>query len=141
MGIYDKRLMFTASQALSGTGAALSDIIDLSEAREIGVSGIYWVVQALTASVNTGTYTFALQTDDNSGFSTPNTLLTFSPSPTIPAGAVFSIMLPEIAAYPFERYLRVLASLGGTSPAVTVQSYLTNQPPTAWKAYPAPYQA
>ena len=145
MAIQDKRLTFTDSQALAAS-AALTDVIDLRQDRDLGPGQppLYWVLQVLAASDRTTgdeTYSFALQTDDNSGFSSPNTVATIAfPAAVVPAGAVFALALPANVGSN-ERYLRVNATLGGTTPSVTVASHLTNQHPQAWQAMPAPTQA
>ena len=35
-----------------------------------------------------------------------------------------------------ERYLRLNNTLGGTSPGVTINAFLTDQDPSSWQAYP-----
>lgn len=145
MAVQDKRLTFTASQALAAS-AALTDVIDLRQDRDLGPGQppLYWVLQVLVASDRTTgdeTYSFALQTDDNPAFSSPVTVATITfPAAAVPAGTVFAMALPANVGSN-ERYLRVNATLGGTTPSVTVASHLTNQPPQAWQAHPAPAQA
>lgn len=141
--ITDSRLLFTASQALAAT-AALTDYIDLGVDRDIGPGQpLYWVVHVLAApDATTGdeTYTFNLQTDDNAAFSSPNTVATLTVPRTAAAGAIFVGVVPPVVGSN-ERYLRVNAVLAGTTPSVTVQSYLTSEAPTAWQAHNAPFQA
>jgi hypothetical protein len=144
MAIRDNRLLFTNSQALTAS-AALADVIDLSQDRDLGPGEpVYWWLTTLTASDRTDnneTYTFALQTDDNPGFSSPDTILSFSfPAASVPAGRTFCFALPFHVGSN-ERYLRAYATLGGTTPSVTVASGLSSEPVTAWQAYPAPAQA
>ena len=145
MAVQDKRLTFTESQALTAS-AALADVVDLRQDRDLGPGQppLYWVVQALVASDRTTgdeTYSFTLQTDDNPSFSSPTVVDTITfPAAVVAAGSVFAHPLPANVGSN-ERYLRVSATLGGTTPSVTVASHLTNQHPQAWQAMPAPTQA
>ena len=132
--IIDKRNEFVASQALTAT-AVLTDSIDLSSDRDIGVGeDLYWVINQLTIAdgVSTDeTYVFTLQTDDNSGFSSPTTIATITIPRSSPAGTRWYVSLPNTN----ERYLRVNVTLGGTTPSVTVQSAIVSFAPQ-WAALP-----
>ncbi len=71
--MYDKLNTFGTDQAVTTT-AASTDIIDLGAARDIGngepLELVILVTQNVTAA-GAATVTFALETDDNAGFSSP----------------------------------------------------------------------
>lgn len=130
--IIDERLEFSDAQALTGT-AALTDVIDFGSARQLGVGEpLYWVLSVDVASDRTTgdeTYSFALQTDDNSAFSSAATLITYAfPAAVVPAGTRIAFALPTNL---IERYLRVNATLGGTTPTVTISSWIGVEPTNA----------
>ena len=132
----DKRLTFDTAKALTASGN-LTDTIDLGSDRDLGSGqAMYWALQldaAADAADGNETYSFALQTDDNSAFSSPVTIGTITVTRGDAIGTRYWIGMPQSN----ERHLRVVATLGGTTPSVTVTSYLTGLPPTAWQAYPA----
>jgi thioredoxin reductase len=110
----DKQNMVSAAQAVTAS-AGSTDYIDLGAARNIGTSGVTFAItvdQAVTAAGD-ATVTFSIQSDDNTSFSSPATVvatgaigkaeLTAGRAPiylTIPAG-----MRPE-------RYLRAYFTVG-----------------------------
>lgn len=71
--MYDKLNTFGTDQAVTTT-AASTDIIDLGAARDMGngepLELVILVTQNVTAA-GAATVTFALETDDNAGFSSP----------------------------------------------------------------------
>ncbi|MCW3699230.1 Bbp16 family capsid cement protein [Burkholderia cenocepacia] len=132
----DSLLEFSRAQALSASGAS-TNIIDLGSDRGIGPGRPLWVVVAVAVAADntTGdeTYSIALQTDDNAAFSSPTTIATVAPAATsLPAGARLVIGMP----FTNERYLRLNYTLGGTTPSVTFNAFLTDQEPASWQAYP-----
>lgn len=123
--ILDRENAFSIAQALSGSGGASTDLIDLSQVRQIGMGkDLYLVLTIDVAAAGTSpTLSVAVQTDDNSSFSSPATALT-SPTYTgaqMVASTQFVLPLPQIG---FERYLRLNYTLGGTSPTVTLSAHL-----------------
>lgn len=122
--ILDRENAFSIAQALTVT-AASTDLIDLSQVRQIG-SGkdLYLVINIDVAAGGTSpTLAVAVQTDDNAAFSSATTLLT-SPTYTgaqMVASTQFVLPLPQQG---FERYLRLNYTLGGTSPTVTLSAHL-----------------
>lgn len=135
--IFDKTLQFSADQALTGTSlVASTDHLDLGQDRDIGPGTPMWlvVVSKVAPGGTSPTLTIAIQTDDNSGFSSATNLVTH---PTI-AGAAFGVGAMVVIPWPFtnERYNRVAFTPGGTSPTFTVDAFLTSQPPPNWQAYP-----
>ena len=132
----DSLLEFSRAQALTASGAS-TNIIDLGSDRDIGPGRPLWVVVAAAGAARntTGaeTYSIALQTDDNAAFSSPTTIATVAPAAaSLTAGARLVIGMP----FANERYLRLNYTLGGTTPSVTLNAFLTDQDPSSWQAYP-----
>lgn len=123
--ILDAHLQFSDSQALTST-AASTNIIDLGADRNIGIGnklGVYLNVEvAANAGDGDETYSIAIQTDDNSGFSSATTLSTFTITRGTAAGTVYLQGIPSDTTP--ERYLRLNYTLGGTTPSVTVSAHL-----------------
>jgi hypothetical protein len=135
--ILDRRLQVSAMQALSGAGAAPStDVIDLGSQRLIGPGEpMWWVIAARVGLAGTApTLDIAVQTDDAAGFASPATVLSH---PQL-AAAAFAAGSRIVIPMPFvnERFLRLLFTLGGTTPSATVDAWLTNQHPSTWSALP-----
>jgi len=130
----DNTLEVSDAQALTAS-AASTDVVDLGSDRDIGQGKtIYLVVTVDVAADGTTadeTYTVAIQTDDNSGFSSATTLTTVTIPRGTAAGAMFVIPMP----YGNERYLRAYYTLGGTTPTVTLSAHFTDQEPYSWQAY------
>lgn len=136
--IIDRRLQVSALQALTGTSLVPStDVIDLGQANRLIGPGdpLWWVIIARTGLAGTSpTLAIAVQTDDNSGFSSVATLLTH---PTLAQAAFVTgtrIVIPM--PHTNERYLRLGYTMGGTTPTSTVDAFLTNQEPASWAAFP-----
>jgi len=131
----DKRLEFADAQALTVT-ANLTNDIDLSSDRDVGVGvPLYWVITLDVAADFTSaneTYVFTLTTDDNASFSSATTIATI----TVPGGSVAGTKFATLVPLANERYLRAIATLGGTTPTVTVSSQLSPIQPPMWAAYP-----
>lgn len=105
--MYDKLNTFGTDQAVTTT-AASTDIIDLGAARDMGngepLELVILVTQNVTAA-GAATVTFALETDDNAGFSSPVVLANSGAigKALLTAGAeVLRVKVPLDA----ERYLR-----------------------------------
>lgn len=135
--ILDNLLKLSQDQALTGTSlVASTDVIDLSVQRLIAPGDpLWWVIAAKVGLAGTSpTLAIAVQSDDNSGFSSAATLLT---NPTL-AAAAFATGARIVIPMPWtnERYLRLAYTMGGTSPTCTVDAYLTNQQPPHHYAYP-----
>ena len=129
----DSLLEFSRAQVLSGS-APSQNVIDLGSDRDIGPGRPLWIVIALASdAVATGTYKFALETDDNVGFGSPTEIASVSPAvASLKAGRRLVLGMP----FENERYLRLNNTLGGTSPGVTINAFLTDQDPASWQAYP-----
>jgi hypothetical protein len=84
------------------------------------------------------TYSFSLQVDDSPSFSSPTTLGTI----TVPRGTAAGYRAEfQIEQLSWERYVRVVATLGGTTPSITISAWLTSDmaAPTVLRSYPASY--
>lgn len=124
--ILDRENAFSQSQALTGTSlVASSDVIDLSQIRQIG-SGNGEPFLVLNFEVAPGgatpTITVALQTDDNVGFATPATPITYMSAVTTP-GASSQLQFP-LPRQGLERFIRLAYTQGGTSPTTTLSAHL-----------------
>lgn len=131
--IIDKRLQVSSLQALTET-AVSTDVIDLGQDRDIGPGDpLYFVIIARTGLADTTpTFAASVQTDDASGFGSPTTLLTgeiLSGAAAMPTGKKIVLPVPHTN----ERFLRLNYTLGGTTPTVTVDAFLTKDP-AAWQA-------
>lgn len=131
--IIDSRLEFSDAQALTGT-AASTNHINLGGDNDIGPGRPLWVVLTLDVAADgtTGdeTYSVALQTDDNSSFSSASDIASVSIPRGSAAGTQFVMAMPQAN----EQYLRLNYTLAGTTPTVTVSAWLTDQEPKSWRA-------
>lgn len=131
----DKRLEFSDAQAVTAD-AASTNVVDLSQDRDIGIGTTLWVAICVDVATDgtTGdeTYEVELQTDDNSGFSSATEIGVVAIPRGTAAGAIFTIGFP----FQNERYLRLNYDVGGTTPTGTFSAWLTKEKPTAWRAFP-----
>lgn len=107
--IIDKSLMLSAAQAVTAT-AASTNYIDLGAARDIGNGqGLELIVNCDTAALSTGssTVTFALQSDDNTSFSSPTTVATSAAIAKASLTAATVVWRAPIPKFTAERYLRL----------------------------------
>lgn len=132
--IQDSRLLFDNAHAYTAS-AASTDYLDLGSDRGIGPGRmLYFCVQLDVASDGTTgdeTYSLALQTDDNSSFSSATDIATLTIPRGTAAGTRYAIGFPRAN----ERYVRAYLTAGGTTPTVTLTSWIGDEP-TAWQAYP-----
>lgn len=139
--ILDKGNLVSSAQAVTSS-AGSTDVIDLSQARAIGDGEeLEFFVNVDTAATAAGaaTVTFQVQTDDNSAFSSPTTVIQTDaiPKATLVAGYQIKISLP-VGATP-ERYLRLYYSVATgplTAGAFTAGLVLDAQNS---RAYPSGY--
>jgi hypothetical protein len=124
MSMIDSKLLLSDAQALTAT-ADSTNSVDFSSDRDIG-RGEAWamvMVVDVAADFTTGdeTYTFAIETDDNSSFSSATTLFStaiLAASLTAGSQHVFPLGITN------ERYVQAVYTLAGTSPSATVTTYL-----------------
>lgn len=139
--ILDKGNLVSSAQAVTAS-AGSTDVIDLSQARAIGDGEeLEFFVNVDTAATAAGaaTVTFQVQTDDNSAFSSPTTVIQTDaiPKATLVAGYQIKVPLPD-GATP-ERYLRLYYSVATgplTAGAFTAGLVLDAQNS---RAYPSGY--
>jgi hypothetical protein len=138
--LLDKQLEFSSAQAITAD-AVSTNVIDLASARQIGLgqamSILICVIVAADATTGDETYSFELQTDDNSAFSSATTLSdTDIPRASLTAGSIHAIALPRAG---LERYIRLNYDVGGTTPTITVSAYLqpTDMIQGAYTKYPS----
>ena len=137
--ILDSRLEFADGQTLTATGAS-TNVIDLEDVpRDIGPGRpVYVVINVEDASAASGAITasLAVQTSADEAFTAPVVLA----SVTIPDGSENKFF---VLGFPYEnlRFLRLNATISGTTPSLKFSAWLTDQEPVSWKAYKAPNQA
>jgi hypothetical protein len=134
----DAQLQFSAAQAITAD-AASTNVIDLGAVRQIGVgeamSILICVIVAADSTTGDETYSFELQTDDNSSFSSATTLSdTVLAASVLTIGSVHAIPLPRTG---LERYIRLNYDVGGTTPTITVSAWL--QPTSMVAGLPQQY--
>lgn len=129
--LIDKLLRFSASQSLSSaSGTASTDTLDIGADNDFTALGepLYVVVVCEASGGTSPTLQVAIQTDDNSSFSSPTAIFT---------GPALAQATNRVQIIPFphtnERHIRLTYTQGGTSPTATVSAFITNQP-QAWAA-------
>lgn len=120
---FDHQEMFSDGQALTVTVAS-TNYKDFSKDRNVGIGEQMCVVVVPTVAAGNPngneTYTFAVQTDDNSSFSSATTLSSRAIlAADLTVGSVHVLPIP--ADKSAERYMRVYYTLAGTTPTVTVK--------------------
>lgn len=135
----DSQSLFSDAQALTATAVG-TNVIDLGVARSIGngeAMAVVFVVD-VAADQTTGDedYTFDVEYSSvaaqTSGYITVGRRIFESGTPAAPAqdadllvaGYKFAIAIPPTVAGDDERYLGVRYTLAGTTPTITVTSYL-----------------
>lgn len=124
--LIDKQLQLSDAQAFSATGDG-TNVIDASVARNLGdgqrMSLFIQVGVAADATTGDETYQFSLTTDDNASLSSDTTVETRTIARTaLTAGSIHEIPIRQDAV--FERYLGLVATLGGTTPSITISAWL-----------------
>lgn len=116
----DSFLQLSDAQALTAT-AASTNHINLGSDRDMGKGEpMALVVTVGVALAGTSpTFQVAIQTDDNSSFSSATTLQSSETFTALAAGDKVVVPL----GHTNEQYLRANYTLGGTSPTVTVDAY------------------
>lgn len=126
----DAQNLLSDSQAFTASGAS-TNYIDLSSDRDIGVGEPLAVVITVEVAADVAstdeTYAFAVQADDNSSFSSPRDVISRSFT-TAQATTELAINKKVVFLLPAddltERYLRLYATLGGTTPSITISAWL-----------------
>lgn len=133
----DTRSEFDSAKHLVAGTTYLTSFYNCGGDFDLGPGTPLWWVLSLDTIAEAGatpTYVFTLETDDNSSFTTPETIGTFNVVQGTPAGRRF------VLGFPFsnQKYLRVKAVLAdaGATADVTVSSWMTNEQPPSYQAYP-----
>lgn len=126
MGYIDAQLTFSDAQALTVT-AASTNVIDTVVDGNLGIGEPMVAVITLdvlaTATNTDETYVIALQTDTVENFASPTALGSVTITRGAAAGSRYLLPVPMDTTG--QRYFRLYATLGGTSPTVTVTAHLT----------------
>lgn len=135
MSYVDARLEFSSAQALTAT-ADSTNVVDLTQsARQIGAGQPMWVHFNVTVAADVAngdeTYQFNIATGSATSLGTQISTMTI-PRATLVAGYTFSMAVPVER---MERYVGVEYVLGGTSPSVTVDAYMSDQEAYTWTSY------
>jgi len=122
----DSQNLLSDAQAFTAS-AASTNIIDLGADRNIGIGEpmalVLTVDVAADGTTTDETYAFAIQTDTVEAFSSPTSIASATLTYTqLAAGAQFVIAVPPDTTS--ERFIRMYATLGGTTPTVTVTAFL-----------------
>ena len=127
MGFIDKQARLAQAANITAS-AATTDYYDFGSVRNIGDGEPMCMVFTMTADADYTTtdeaYTFAIQCDDNTSFTTPNTLESrlFSLAANTPAGTFLKAGMQVVLPFPTgltEQYVRGYLTLGGTTPICT----------------------
>lgn len=114
--LFDAKLLMSSAQAITAT-AASTDIIDRGDTKDVGRAGdISLLIQVVEAFNTLTSLTIDLQTDDNSGFSSPRSLFqVVVPLADLKLGYQTPVItLPQKT----ERYLRLNYTVTGTAPTL-----------------------
>jgi len=145
--LFDKRTTFAEDTAIGGsTGRRLiGDVIDLGNARDIGVSDIWLYVLLSVAATSGGSATLQLElaSDAQAAIATDASATVHLTSPSFALAALtagkqlMATKLPlEVDGWPYERYLGLLGNVGTAAlTAGSVTAFLTFHPPVR-KIYP-----
>ena len=129
--IFDSQLQLSDAQAITAS-AATTNYINMTNIRRIGAGEpmVMLIVPTVAADFTTGdeTYTFALQIDDNTGFSSATTIQSNAILATaLTAGSKHVVNIPLTMPGTGEIYLRGFATLAGTTPSITFDAHIVPQ--------------
>lgn len=135
MSYIDSRLEFSSAQALTAT-ADSTNVVDLTQtARQIGAGKPMWVHFNVTVAADVAnsdeTYEFTVATGAAASLGTQIASMSI-PRGTLVAGYTFSLAVPVERML---RYVGVEYVLGGTSPSITVDAYMSDQEAYTWTSY------
>jgi hypothetical protein len=132
--IIDDQHLYSSAQALTGT-AASTNLIDHKADRDMGIGTPLAVLITLdVAAAAGGSYAVALQTDDNSGFSSATTIGSATITSGDAAGTRYIIQVPPSTT--FERYTRLNYTVTGGCTATVTASLMTQTGIQNAAAYP-----
>lgn len=153
MAIIDKRLEFADGESVAASAgtALIGDQIDLSVVRDVGVGSPLYVVIQCDASIITGgaagTIKFQLVSDDSASIATNGDATVHYDTGTfvtdgddaneLDAGDLIAVFPLPREGNAYERYLGILAVVATqTVTAGAINAFITEVPPSGWKAYP-----
>lgn len=124
MAMLDNNLRFSSSQAITAD-ADSTNYFDAQADVDIGRGeplAVLFTVQVAADVANADeTYTFNIETDDNTSFSSGTVIAGVTPTAAdLVAGYQFYLPLPKAN----ERYIQVQYDVGGTTPSITVTADL-----------------
>jgi hypothetical protein len=124
--IIDSQLLFSDAQAITADATA-TNVVDLGAARKIfdgEPMGVVVIVDVAADGTTTDeTYEFEIHTDDNASLSSSTQLIAHAIGyASLTAGSKHVIPVPVGAT--LERYLGVKYDVGGTTPSITVTTFL-----------------
>lgn len=126
--LLDVQNRYSADQALTAT-AVSTDIIDHGSDSNVGIGCpmiVMLVVEvALDGTTADETYVAALQSDDNSSFSSATEVSSVTMARDAVAGTKYFLAVPPSSS--MEQYSRINYTLGGTTPTGTISAYLLPQ--------------
>lgn len=133
----DKLLRLSDAQAFAATGVS-ANTVDLPPNAPVGDGQAVGVaLQVNVAAVGTGTYRFDLLSDDDPALASPTVIVSRTIlAADLTVGSTHFIGIPT--GTPIERYIGLKATLGGTSPGITITAWVSEQEDFArpWRAYP-----
>lgn len=125
MSMIDSSHLLSDSQALTET-ADSTNSVDFSSDRDMGRGEPWAMVMVVETAADTAdadeTYAIALETDSDSAFGSATTIYSETlTAANLTAGSqhIFPLGVSN------ERYVQAVYTLGGTTPSVTVSTYLT----------------
>ena len=125
--ILDFELQVSKGQVVTAD-AGSTDVLDMGTAGMpfTGVAMCFLVSIKTAADFTTGdeSYSFVVQTDDNSAFSSPTTVTTYTRT-AAQLAVNKNIVVPVPVDAVTEQYLRLYYDVGGTTPSMTIDAILT----------------
>ena len=125
MSMIDSKLLLSDAQALTAT-ADSTNSIDFGSDRDMGRGEPWAMVMVVDVAADTAdadeTYSILLETDSTSAFSSATTIYSETLTPAnLTAGSqhIFPLGVSN------EQYVQATYTLGGTTPSVTVTTYLS----------------
>jgi len=123
----DAQQLFSDAQALTAS-AASSNYIDLGSDRNIGVGepmAVVINVDVVLGGTSTPSFSFAIEMDDNTSFSSAIKVATSQVFTVLPAGKIIVVPVPKDLTG--EQYMRMYYTAAGTNPTLTVTASLIPQ--------------
>lgn len=139
MAIIDAALEFSTDQAVTAA-AASENVVDISDARDIGVGKKMFVVivvkESFTDTGSNSTLSVKVQTDDNEAFGSPSDVADLLTIPALAAaGTQYVLALPAAVYNDYQQYVRLYYTPNnGDLSAGKLDAFVTLDP-TQYKQY------